>query len=1064
MKTKLNGFLTLIMALVLQISFAQEGTISGVVTDQSGLPIPGVNVLVKGTQNGTQTDFDGNFKIAAKPGQPLVFTFVGMKTREVPAAASMKVALQDNAVELEGVVVTALGIKREKKALGYSATTVKAEQLTAVVNSNVFESLSGKIAGVDITAPQQAGASAKIIVRGISTITGSNAPLYVVDGSPINAEGSGNTGINRSYDAGNGVNDLDPNTIESINFLKGAAASALYGSRGANGVFIITTKKGKNQSKLNVDITSSVEANEVARVPHLQNRFGQGWDGKGYDALPGGLGSSNQNGSWGPLFNGEIRPWGTIVNNSQQIKPYVGLDDNVREFYDTGLMTTTSVTVSGGSDFSDFALSFTNLDSDGILPTSADQYLKRSFAMNGGIKGKKLTLRASLNYTNKDQNVVNTGQGDEAGEGATLQQELLQVPTDVSIIDLQDYTNNPFNTPSNYYTPYSSNPYWTLTENATKITGNNMFGNANLSYNITPELTAAWQVGGDYRNEVIKSHGAIVNYLPGSAQDLAATIPVVGGVTEGRIQRGEFDTFFNLTWDKKLSDKFNLNLLGGTALNQKQSNLLFSSVTGLDIPNYYELGNSANRPVIAQNDFLQRTVGIFAQAEITYINKFFLTVSARQDENSTLPLDNNTYFYPSASLSAIVLDNGKHFVKLRAGIATVGNGTDPYLTESSLVSGAAAASFGQILSPVGGINFYELGPILGNNQLKPELTTESEIGTEGSLYNGRITFDISAYYSKTKDLIARVPLDPSTGYGTQQRNIGDLENKGIEVTLGLTPVKTNDFKWDINYTFSKNNNKVLNLGGVDKLLINSAYGVNFVAIPGQPIGVFQAQVAQTTASGQIIVDPASGFAKVTTDPQTIGNSERDFVMGLQNNIKYKNLSLGFAFDWKEGGEMYSYTDRLANFVGNSIESTYNDRNPFIIPNSVIEDPANPGQYIENTTPVNFANDSGRDITDYWGNTTVNPSIESNHVIDKTFVRLRDVNLTYAFSNKITDRLGLTKLSLGFYGKNLFLWTPDENAYVDPETTTYGNDVFSEFGEFGTNPSQRTYGAVVKLSF
>jgi TonB-linked SusC/RagA family outer membrane protein len=1060
MKTKLNGILTLIMALFLQIAFAQEGTISGVVTDQSGLPIPGVNVLVKGTQNGTQTDFDGNFKINANAGQMLTFSFVGMQTREVAAAANMKVALKDNAVELEGVVVTALGIKREKKALGYSATTIKNEQLTQVVNANVFESLSGKVAGVDISAPQQVGASNKIIVRGISTITGSNAPLYVVDGTPISATGSGSTNINRSYDAGNGVNDIDPNSIESINFLKGAAATALYGSVGANGVFIITTKKGKNQAKLNVDFTSSVEANEVARVPHVQNQFGQGWNGAGYSSTALGLAASNENGSWGPAFNGEIRPWGTTVNNAQQIKQYNAQKENVRDFYDTGFMMTNSISISGGSDFSDFALSFTNLDSDGIIPTEADQYLKRSFSMNGGIKGKKLSLRASLNFTNKDQSVVNTGQGDDAGEGSTLQQDLMQIPRDISIVDLADYTNNPFNSPSNYFTPYASNPYWTVNENATRITGNNIFGNTNLSYMITPELTAAWQVGGNYRIESIKSHGAIVDYTEGSPQDLAAANPVVGGVTEGRVQRTVFDTFFNLTWDKKLSDAFNLNLLGGVAANVEQGDFLFNTVTDLDIPNYYELGNSANRPVIGQNNTLKRTMGVFAQAELAWKSKIFLTLSARNDKNSTLPPDNNSYFYPSAAISGIILDDGKNFLKLRGGVATVGNGTEVYLTESSLKQGVGLAFFGQLSAPLGGINYYELGPILGNNKLKPELTTESEIGIEGNLFNNKITFDISAYISKTKDLIAQVPLDPSTGYVFQQQNIGDLENKGIEVTLGLTPVKTADFRWDLNYTFAKNNNKVTKLkGDTEKILINSAYGTNFYAMEGQPIGVFQALVPEKTDSGQIIVDPATGYAEVSDSPATIGNSERDFVMGLQNTVKYKNLSLSFSMDWKEGGEIYSYTDRLLNFTGNSIASTYNDRNPFIIPNSVIPDAGSPTGYSENTTPITFEN-----ITNYFGNTTNNPSIESTHVIDKTFIRMRELNLTYAFSAKVTDKLGLSKLSIGAYGKNLFFWTPEENPYVDPETTTFGNDVFSEFGEFGTNPSQRTYGAVVKLSF
>lgn len=1058
MKTKLNGFLTLLMLFVLQVSFAQNN-ISGVVTDQSGLPIPGVNVLVKGTQNGVQTDFDGKFTISANPGQMLVFSFVGMKDKEVAASANMKVALADDAVELEGVVVTALGIKREKKALGYSTTTVKSEQLTQVVNSNVFESLSGKIAGVDIVAPQQAGASAKIFVRGINTITGSNAPLYVVDGTPINNSFNGDATVNRSYDSGTGINDLDPNSIESITFLKGAAATALYGNRASNGAFIITTKKGKNQSKLNVDFATSVETNEVARVSHLQNQFGQGWNGQGYSALAGGVGPSNENGSWGPAFNGEIRPWGTVYNNSQQIKPYVGLENNLRDFYDRGLMTSNTIAISGGTDISDFSLTFTSLDSDGIIPTTVDQYLKNSLSVNGGIKGKKLALRASVNYTHKDQNAVNTGQGDDAGEGSTLQQDLMQIPRDISIVDLMDYNNNPFNSPSYYFTPYASNPYWSINENATKITGNNVFGNMNLAYTITPELTATWQVGGNYRNEVIKSHGAIVRYEEGSAQDLAAANEVVGGVTEGRIERSNFDTFLNLTWDKKLTEEFRLNLLGGVNFTQNQSNLLFNRITVLDIPNYYELSNSATRPVIAQNNSLDRNVGIYAQAEISWKERIFLTVSGRQDRTSTLPVDNSTYFYPAASISGIVIDNGKHFLKLRAGYAGVAAGTVPYNTESSLIPAVAAANFGQIVAPLGGVNYFELGGVLGNDKLKPERTGEFEFGFEGNLFNNRVTFDVSVYQQKITDLIVQVPLDPSTGFGTQSQNIGNAVNKGIEVALGFTPIKTNDFRWDVNYTFSKNNNEMTEINGTDKILINSAYGVNFYAMEGEPIGVFQSLVEQRTADGQIIVNPDTGYALVTDEAQTIGDSQRDFVMGLQNTIKYKNLSLSFSMDWKQGGEMYSYTNRLLNFTGNSIASTYNDRNPFIIPNSVVEDPANPGSYIENTTPISFEN-----ITNYYGNTTNNPSIERNHVIDKTFIRMRELNLTYSFGEKVVDKLGLTKLSIGVYGKNLFMWTPDENPYVDPEISTFGNDVASEFGEFGANPAQRAYGGIIKLSF
>ena len=1062
MKPRLKILAAFFAMLFVQLSFAQSITVSGTVVDGDNLPLPGVGIVIKGTTTGVNSDIDGKFRIEAMPTQTLVFSYIGMASKEVLARnASTTIKMEDDAIALEGVVVTALGIKRDKKALGYAATTIGSEEITNVVTNNPLESLSGKVAGVDISAPTQPGASTKVIVRGIGSITGTNQPLYVVDGTPINNSASGSNSTSRSFDAGTGLNDLDPNSIDKITFLKGSAATALYGSRAGRGAVIITTKKGKNTSKINIDFTSSFDINEVARVPHYQNQFGQGWNGEGYSALSTGNGPSNENGSWGPAFNGEIRPWGTVYENSQQIKPYVALENNVRDFYDQGMTKTNSINLSGGNDFSDFSLGFTNMDSDGIIPTDADAFVKRSFSFNGGIKNEKTTIRASINFTNKEQNAVNTGQGDAAGEGATLMQELLQIPRDLSIIDFQD-TSNPFNSNSYYFTPYSTNPYFSVNENSTRILGNNLFGNVNINHQILENLSANFQIGGNLRNDAIKSYGAIVNYLPGSPQDAAAANPVVGGVTEGRIERSEFDTYFNLNYDTNISDKFKLNLLAGVSYNQREGNTLFASVTGLDVANYYEITNSANRPTITQSNSLRRTFGVYGQAELSYIERLYLTLSGRQDKTSTLPTANNAYFYPAVSLSGIVLDDANNFLKIRTAVAQVANDTDPYQTESSLVQGNAAANFGVISSPFGGVNFYELGATLGNINLKPERTTEYEVGFEASLFRRRVTFDVSYYNRKTEDLIVAVPLDPSTGYGRQASNIGDVVNKGIEVAIGVTPWKTENFSWNLNYTFAKNDNEVTKVNGGSRIDITSAYGITFSAEEGRPIGSFYSLVPVVNADGQYVVNPDTGYYTVTDELQYVADGQRDFIMGLQNTFKYKNVALSFALDWKQGGEMYSYTKRLSHFVGNGIETAYNDRNTFIIPNSVnavTDANGNVTGYTENTTPITSSN-----ITNYWGNTSNNPGVERDHLISKTFVRLRDASLYYDFNKKVVDQLGLTKLSIGVYGRNLFMWTPDENPYIDPEVTSYGNDLLSEFGEFGANPSQRVFGGSIKLSF
>lgn len=1063
MKTKFNLFLTLIMVFFVQLIFAQDRVVSGVVSDNLGLPLPGVNVLVKGTKTGVQTDIDGKYSIKANENQVLVFSFLGMKTQEVSAKnTKINVKLQDGSIELEGVVVTALGVKKQKKSLGYATSNVSARDLTEVNNTNVFESLSGKVAGVDITAPAQVGASTKVTIRGFNSLDG-RGPLYVIDGTPITNSSSSGTGNTRSFDAGNGISDLDPNNIESMTILKGAAASALYGSRAGQGVVIITTKSAKNKSKISVETSHSAEFSEVARVPHLQNSFGQGWNGKSWSNWGGQPGNttSNENGSWGPAFNGEIRPWGSIINNSQQIKPYVALEDNFRDFFDQGSLFTNNVRVSGGGENSNFSLSFSDVNADGVVPTNSDSFKRRTFGINGGASGEKLSFRASLNYVRKDQNAVNTGQGADAGEGNTASQELLQIPRDVSIVDLADYTNNPFNSNSYYFTPYATNPYWTLNENKTFIDGNRFYGNTNLSYKFNKKLSLSYQIGGDYKIEKVKSYGAIVKFDPNTPQSDAGANEVVGGVTERSIEAIEFDTNLILNYNTAINQDFDVNAMAGFNTNERKGSTLLASITNLDIPNFYELSNSSVKPVVFQNDAMRRSYSVFGSIETSYKNRLFLTVTGRNDWTSTLPKGNNSYFYNSASLSGIVLDSptSKYFnyLKLRAAYAKIANDTNPYQTNSALGQANAALGFGNILLPIGGVNGYEYGANLGNATLVPEITKELEFGAEANFFSKRLSIDASYYDKKTEDLLFSRPVATSTGFQSQTSNILDVTNKGIELVLNIIPIKTENFQWDLTATYTKNKSKVTDIAGdTEKIQLAANYGVSFNAIVGEPLGVFSTFVPETNAAGQYIVDPATGYYVVTEDEQIVGTSQRDFVMGFKNRLSYKNVVLSFGIDWKQGGEMYSYTKRLSHFTGNGIETIYNDRNPFIIPNSVNDN--GDGTYSENTTPISFES-----ITDFY-NTQNNPGIEQSHVIDKTFVRLRDVSFTYNFSQKFLKGTGLSGSSISVYGKNLALWTPDENPYIDPELSTFGDGLLSEQGEFGANPSQRSYGVSLKLTF
>ena len=1031
-------------------------------TDQDGLPLPGVNILVEGTTTGTQTDFDGNYSIIGDVGQTLLFTYIGQKDVRRPIGSDNTISIQmlENTQALEEVVVTAFGKRKQKKALGYATVSISAKDLTEVTNTNPFESLSGKVAGVDITIPAQPGASAKVILRGFSSL-GSNSPLYIIDGSPIsNANNRGSdpnnlsTDATRTFDAGNGLNDIDPNNIASMTILKGAAAAAIYGSRASNGVIIITTKRASLGQKLRVDISSSTDFSEVARLPHLQNDFGHGWAGQSYSR---GTDASNENGSWGAPFDGQTRIWGNIINNSQQIKPYVALEDNVKDFFEAGTTYTNSIRLSGGGEIADFSLIFTDTNSDGVIPTDVDAMDRKAFNFSGGLTGKRFRLRTRANYITRDQNIVNTGQGDNAGEGDALIQEIIQAPRDISLIDLRDYENNPFNNNDNYYTPYSRNPWWTINENKTFFKTKRFFGNVNLSYDLSPNLVATIQAGTDITSNDLYSYGAIVNYTPGSPNALDGATNNAGGVTQRKDARREYDTFMTLDYNTKISDSFTFNATLGGAYNEISTDFLSVSITDLSIPNFYELTNTAGRQNASQSDTKRRIYGAFGSTEIAYKDRLFLTFTGRNDWSSTLPIGANSYFYPSASLSAVIIDNTDTFAKLRGSYARVAKDTGPYATSSSLVQAGVIFDFGDLLFPIAGQNAFELSGTLGNPDLLPEITKEYEFGAEINLFNRRVNIDVSYYNKDTEGVIINRPLPRSTGYASTTGNFIDLNNKGIELALGLVPIRTDDFSWNIDYTFTKNENEVTDIAeGLSQILINSAFAVNFYAVKGKPLGVYKTRVAATTPNGQVIVDPSSGIPLQNDTEEEIGVSQRDFLMGLKNTFRYKNFTLAASLDWKEGGKMYSYTNRLLGFTGNSIATTYNERSPFIIPNSVNDN--GDGTFSENTTQIEYI-----DVTGFYSSSN-NGSIETSHVIDKTFVRLRDMSLTYRVPMSLVEKLGLSAAAISIYGKNIALWTPNDNPYVDPEVSTFQDDLSSEFGEFAGNPTQRSFGFAFKVSF
>jgi len=1051
---------------------AQDRTITGTVTAQDDkLPIPGVSIKVLGTTLGTSTDPSGKYTLKVpSTAKSLEFSSIGFTTltREIGSQTVINVALSSDSKQLGEVVVTALGVSREKKTLGYSSTQVGTDEINRGAPTNAVAGLQGKVAGVDIsTTSGSPGGSSKVILRGFSSVGGNNQPLYVIDGVPINNSRPGGTSaagtvgdISENYDFGNGANDINPNDIETISILKGAAASSLYGSRASNGVILITTKKGK-AGALKIDLSSSASFTNVAIVPSIQDQFGQGWSKENWLA---------ENGSWGPKLDGMTRPWGPIVNGDQETKPFVAVKDNFRDAFDTGQEFNNSLALSGGNETSTFHLSYGNIYSNGILPGANDVYKRNNLSLSGSTKYKGLTVAASANYVGKNTRAVQTGQA-VSGIGSSFYEDLLQIPVDYPFTNFKDY-NNKFYNVDNYFSPFSQNPYYSVYENGSRFKSDRFYGNVDLKYKATEWLSFQFQQGADLTNNAskfwnAKNNPAIGSWAGGGNDEGYTRQESVGNVIEGSERYFEYDSKLNALFSKKFGNDFDINGLIGVNYNDRGYRSVYTGVENLAIPGFYQINNSANDPTSTSAESERRLFGAYASATLGYKNYAFLTLNARNDWSSTLPASNRSFFYPGANLAVVLSDaldlsSAKiSFLKVRAAVGQTGSDTDPYRIFNTLSRTSAALGFGNIIFPIAGVPGYSVSDILNNPDLKPEISTETEFGGEIRFFNNRLGLDVSYYNRVTKDQIIPVVTAPSSGVTSRIVNFGKIRNRGVEIALTGTPVKNENFTWDIGYTFTRNRNVVLELpDGLDKLVLNTAYDAQFVARVGQPLGVLEAPVPKYDPQGRIVVG-SNGFPLLADNNGSYGTSQRDFIMGLTNSFKFKQFTLGFTLDYRKGGVFYSGTADLLNFVGNDIKTLYNDRRTFIIPNSVVQ-VNNPGggvSYVENTTPISEGNVNAL----YYTNNGKAVAYQ-NRILDKTFLKVRDITLSYSLPKSIAQKIRADRATLTVYGRNLITWLPKENRTIDPEVSNFGNDLTSEFGEFRTGPSVRNVGLSLNLTF
>ncbi|WP_159022773.1 SusC/RagA family TonB-linked outer membrane protein [Formosa sp. L2A11] len=1058
MKTKFSGILTLFLALVVQVTFAQEKIISGTVSDEAGLPLPGVNIIIKGTSQGTQSDFDGNYTLSATSGDELSFSFMGYKTKTITIGASKTVnlVLSQDLSELDEVVVTALGIKKDEKAIGYASQQLKSEAISDVPTTNVVNSLSGKIAGVNITQSSgDIGASSRITIRGVSSIYGNSQPLIVIDGAVI--DNNTYTGSSSGTDVPNGLADINPQDIETINVLKGGAATALYGMRGTNGVIVITTKSGKQSKTLGIEINSSVSFSNAYIFPDYQNSYGQGHsqsyfefvDGTGYDkGAFGGDGGVDE--SWGaPLDAGyEFIQYSSFINdpNNPQAQPWISHPNSVRDdFYQTGITTDNTISFSGGTDTSSYRLSLGYLDSKGIVYNTDLKKYNISGSANYEL-GDKWTVGFTARYINSSSDQRNAvGYGDIDNQVGQLVWSARQVDWS----QLKDWKNLPLvdlgdgvTTPLNWNLAYNNNPFWALDKNLHPWSRNRLIGTANIGYQISDALSLNMSTGIDYfddSRETMRSAGT-------------------NGYTNGyysltKRNRYEVNTQAILSYNKKFgsNEQFGLSLsAGGQSMVNKYT--AFQGVAeNLVLDGLFNLSNSSGAPLLTDDSSEYKINSLFATGQISYNDYLFLDFTGRNDWASVLPINNNSIFYPSASLSAVVSDilniqsNAVSFLKLRASWAETGSAGP--LAPYSVTPTYSLSSY-----PLNGSTPTAIYPdTLWNSDITAQTETAEEYGIDARFFSNRVRLDFTYYDKKNEDVIMPLQVSGSSGFTNVWKNAATITNKGVEVILGLDVIRNggDGFNLGLDLNFAKNTNEVSNIEGegVINLEYGSLWNVNTQARNGEAIGTIWGPAFERTDSGAILYE--NGLP-VIGDSKVLGNSQADWVGGVAINASWKGFTFRTLFDIKQGGDVYSQTNTWGNLSG-VLEETLEGRETGVVGVGEMSD--GNGGYIPNDIVV--------DAQNYYSS-AYNQNVAESSVFDASFVKWRELSISYSIPNKLIANTGLDAINLGVNIRNLAILS--RNApHIDPETA-FGTSIGQQGLEYAQTPSTRTIGVNLNVKF
>jgi len=1056
------------------LAFGQARTITGTVINEKGEAVPGVSINVKGKTGGTAADNKGQFTITANTGDKLVITGISIEpiTVTVGEGNTVSVSVKTAMVTTTEVVVTALGIRRSDKSMGYAVSKVDPNALLQKSEPDVLKNLQGKVPGVDIRSSQGTpGAATRIQIRGNSSLGLETQPLIVVDGVPYSNDQvstSSQTSGGTAY--GSGIANIDANDIESMSVLKGVAASSLYGSRGSRGVVVITTKSGsakKGVKPLNVNFKSSYSIEKIANLPEYQNSYGAGAQFR----------YSNSNGSWGPRFGlGNVYDGGGNVIrasssgvdsvpawpeylaaypelfDANKNMAYVAKPDNVNELFRNGAVYENSIGVNGGDANSSFALTASNLIHNGYVENSS--YVKNNVGIGGQTKYKNLTVGGNFSFARSKQLGGFFGENQVGGATSQFARSLFLARNWDLSLPYQDANGKPLipNGGAQF-----DNPHWAAVNNIATTIEERTIAGIRLGYKVNNWVNISYNFGLNTatlaRDEVTQEFSRAANGL--------------GRIIEDNYKSQELNSTLIATFTPKISEDFSLEAHLGNDINQRSSRR--QTNTGLDfiVPKIYNLVNTATQAFNNDSKSRRRIVAFFADATLGYKNWAFVNVSLRNDRTSTLPYENASYYYPGVSGSLIFTDALKlksswlDYGKIRAGWAKSANdapalqGQDVFLINPNFLGQPSTTLDGQTVDP----------------KLTPEFTKEIEAGLDLSLFKRRVVLDFTVYNKKSTNLIYSISVPTTTGYSSFLTNIGEISNKGVEIGLTVNPIVTQNFVWSIRGAFTKNKNLVVKLtDGLERTALGGGFadGIQAYLEPGMPFGYLRGNKADRSADGSLLINPATGMIIESLTPGMIGDPNPDFKLGITNTITYKGFSLSGLFDYTKGGDIYSVT--VTSLLGRGVTLDTKDREttwviPGVYGNINTHEVINgaDGKPIQNQTRIT-TNDLYFAPGGASGTFAINGSDEFN-IYDATVFRLREISLGYDLPKKLVGKWGMSALRLSVTGHNLWYLAPNVPKYThfDPEVGSYGASAVQGF-EFSAAPTTRRFGINLNVTF